>query len=473
MRYYSNTSRDMTLTGAIDTAVTSITVNDASGLPLQFPYNLAIDAGLSTVEIVEVTAAAGNTLTVVRGRQDTTAKAHTVGAVVYHAWTALDGQEAQNHFAASQNVHGIGGTAAVVGTDTSQTLTNKTINGANNTITNIPSSAIGSLEGSKITGVITVATIPADNVTGPYDNITVRQESGVSPALDVTANATSAAPNVRIGSDENQDAVQINRNSATTTGNLTHWRDHTGATLGYMNRSGNFLAGDINANGAIGALGGITSLAGIQGATVTSTGAVTAGTNFKIGTRNIDTETIRRFPTVADRTAAIPAPTTGMASWCDDRRTVDVYSSGQWRAVTGLGSIVATSTFNTTLATGASATITPWTVVAPPTDPACWTASGTNITCLIAGWYLIDVRVRLDTNLASGNIATGRMTLSIATSNDRGPYDGFIRSGFGDGNIQFTLPINAPAGEVFSVIVYSGNTSITFDQAEFMATRLS
>lgn len=460
MRYYSNTSRDMTLTGAIDTAVTSITVNDASGLPLQFPYNLAIDAGLSTVEIVEVTAAAGNTLTVVRGRQDTTAKAHTVGAVVYHAWTALDGQEAQNHFAASQNVHGIGGTAAVVGTDTSQTLTNKTINGANNTITNIPSSAIGSLEGSKITGVITVATIPADNVTGPYDNITVRQESGVSPALDVTANATSAAPNVRIGSDENQDAVQINRNSATTTGNLTHWRDHTGATLGYMNRSGNFLAGDINANGAIGALGGISTFSDVA-----------ASGHYKIGTRNVDEETIRRFATVAARNAAIPAPTAGMATWTDELGIVEIYSGGAWRAAPAVGGLVTTSTASLALGAGFRAAVNPWTL-ASATDTSHWSTTGANIRCLKAGTYMIWIQCRMQSTAASGLDVIGRMYLTFSSLADRGPYDGLLRTGFGFGVVQYFGNVTIPVNEDIQVEYESSATTTTFDEHQFNAIRL-
>lgn len=168
MRYYSNTSRDMTLTVGIDTSVIAVVVNDASGLPIQFPFNIAVDAGLSTVEIMEVTGVAANTLTVIRGRQDTSAKAHTVGAVIYHSWTALEGQELQGHLAATQNVHGIGSGASVVGTITTQTLTNKTIAAGSNTITGLGDANISSISGSKITGAITVGTIAVGNVTGSW-----------------------------------------------------------------------------------------------------------------------------------------------------------------------------------------------------------------------------------------------------------------------------------------------------------------
>lgn len=284
MRYYSNASRDMTLTAGIDNVVTSITVSDASGLPLTFPFNLAIDAGLSSVEIVAVTAAAGNTLTVTRGQQDTPAKTHAIGAAVYHAWTALDGQELQNHLAASQNVHGIGVGAAVVGTTNTQTLTNKTMDGTLNTFTNIPGSAIGSIAGSKITGAITVATIAVANVTGDWpidtrstgsidiatrttgnlpidtrtsgnlpgsrvaspigpiawtaNGATVTQGNSSVPAVDVVAHASATAPAVRATGTPTQAAMVSKRNNSTTTGNLHEYQNESGTVLANVDRLG-------------------------------------------------------------------------------------------------------------------------------------------------------------------------------------------------------------------------------------------
>lgn len=55
---------------------------------------------------------------------------------------SVDGAAMDAHIAASDNVHGIGATASVVGTDTTQTLSNKTIDAGNNTITSLANANI-------------------------------------------------------------------------------------------------------------------------------------------------------------------------------------------------------------------------------------------------------------------------------------------------------------------------------------------
>jgi len=63
--------------------------------------------------LVEVTAAAGTTLTVVRGVDGTSAVAHSNGASVKHTISARDLSEPQAHIDATV-AHGV--TGAVVGT---------------------------------------------------------------------------------------------------------------------------------------------------------------------------------------------------------------------------------------------------------------------------------------------------------------------------------------------------------------------
>lgn len=150
--HYSNTSVQTTLTGSIIAGDTTLTVADATGLPGSFPYSIILDYQAATVEVVTVTSASGATLTVTRGQDGTSAQSHSSGAVVVHGVVARDLQAPQDHIAANGNVHGVGVSASVVGTDTAQTLTNKTISGSSNTLSNIGNASITDLAASKLTG---------------------------------------------------------------------------------------------------------------------------------------------------------------------------------------------------------------------------------------------------------------------------------------------------------------------------------
>ena len=117
MTYKFINNFETTLTGAITATATSITVANAAGLSLTSGevYRLTIqNADASLYELVDVTAISGNTLTIERGKEATTAQAWATGSVVLCGVTAeqLD----------KLNSSGSGGSNEMWHTATSNTL---------------------------------------------------------------------------------------------------------------------------------------------------------------------------------------------------------------------------------------------------------------------------------------------------------------------------------------------------------------
>jgi len=137
VRYYSSVAAETTLVSGIAPANTTMQVASVSGLPVTYPYTMAVDYEGAVEELVEVTNAAGTTLTITRAIDGTSAATHNSGARVRHVSSARDFADSRNHENASTGVHGLAGGTAVVGTDTTQTLSNKTLNMATGTLNRI------------------------------------------------------------------------------------------------------------------------------------------------------------------------------------------------------------------------------------------------------------------------------------------------------------------------------------------------
>ncbi len=214
-RNYSNTATATTLSGGINAAVTTMVVGTVAGLPATFPYAVIVDYQAASQEVVLVTAAAGTTLTITRGYDGTSAQSHSAGAAVVHGVIAKDLSDPQAHIDATTNIHGLSGGAQLVGTSTTQTLTNKTISGSDNTFSNIPGSAIVGEVGSGTTttfeATVSLETpvlgVNVDPTTMTNKNLEVHQSSTSNVPLTVSTEVASPSAN----------AFEVKNSSGTTT----------------------------------------------------------------------------------------------------------------------------------------------------------------------------------------------------------------------------------------------------------------
>ena len=145
-RKYSSRAQQTTLTSSITSGDLTMTVVSGSNLmggktpAVSETYTVVIDPDTANEEIVDVnTYTSGNTITIVRARDGSTAVAHSAGAVVRHMVIGRDLQESNSHIEAStyynngtgdttKSLHGLGiADGSVVGTSATQTLTNKTL----------------------------------------------------------------------------------------------------------------------------------------------------------------------------------------------------------------------------------------------------------------------------------------------------------------------------------------------------------
>lgn len=149
-RSYPGAAVATTLASPITAASASLIVDAAVGYPdpaTEGPFAIRIAQGTPNEEKILVGSRSGSTFSdLTRGYDDTTATSHSAGDSVGACYTATDADEANAHVHTSTGVHGLAPGDRVVGESRAQTLTGKSISGLDNSITDLPQSAIEDLD---------------------------------------------------------------------------------------------------------------------------------------------------------------------------------------------------------------------------------------------------------------------------------------------------------------------------------------
>jgi hypothetical protein len=166
-RNYTSIASVKTLTADALSTATEITLNNLTNLP-SAPYVLVLNPDTALEEAVLVTSVkSGTTLYVTRNIEGGGAQNHSTGNEVRHMIVGSDLQLSNDHIVASTAVHGLGSGVSVVGTSTTQTLTNKTLTSPKvneNVVLTATSTELNVLDGITAT---TAELNTTDGVTSP------------------------------------------------------------------------------------------------------------------------------------------------------------------------------------------------------------------------------------------------------------------------------------------------------------------
>ena len=286
-RKYSSRSQQTTLSAAITSTDTTLTVISGSALlggitiSTGETFTIVIDPDTALEEIVDATAVASNTFTITRGRDGSLGVAHSAGAFVRHMAIGRDYREANTHIENTTTAHGITLSQLVKTTD-SGTVTSTMI--ANGTITNVDISSSAAIDDTKLATISTAGKVANSATTATNTNgvsaIVARDASGNFTAGTITANLTGNVTGNVTGSASSVTNGVYTTDTGTVTSTMiandtiVNADINTSAQIAYskLNISNSILNADINASAAIdkSKISGTAITAGDTG-TVTST----------------------------------------------------------------------------------------------------------------------------------------------------------------------------------------------------------
>jgi hypothetical protein len=335
-RNYSSRSQQTTLTSAVTAGAATMVVVSGSGLlggatiPAGTTFTIVIDPDTALEEIVDATAVSTNTFTITRAIDNSSAQAHSAGAVVRHMAIGRDYREANAHVEASTGVHGISNSSSVVGTIDTQTLTNKTLTSP--TITN-----------PIISGTNVDASIVFEGATADAYETTL---TVVDPTQDNTITMPNTTGTVVIAT-----AVQTLTNKTLTSPTISGSPVITGLSSAGMSTS-SATPKDYVDNILGSATAAATSAA--SAATSASSAATSAGSSETSAIASASSAT----SSASSATAAATSATSAAASATAAATSATSSASSATAAATSATSAAASATAAATSATSAAASVT-------------------------------------------------------------------------------------------------------------------
>jgi hypothetical protein len=273
VRKYSSRSQQTTLSSAVTSSGTSITVVSAASLlggvtiAANEVFTIVLDPDTALEEIVDVVSASGNpvsgnTITIQRGRDGSIETAHSAGAVVRHMAVGRDYREANEHINETTTVHGLTIANVLETTDTNM-ITTAMLQA--NAVTTAKITDLNVTTGKIADSAITSAKIADLGIaTGDIADLAITTGKIAAEAVTTAKIPESAITNSRIAAD----AVTADKIAADA---VTTAKIQDGAVTTGKIADGTIVNADINASAAIDK----TKISGTA-VTVADTGTVTS-----------------------------------------------------------------------------------------------------------------------------------------------------------------------------------------------------
>jgi hypothetical protein len=370
-RKYSSRSQQTTLAANLTDSATSCTVVSGSALlggatvPAGTTFTVVIDPDTALEEIVDVTVVSTNVLTITRGVENAgTGQAHSAGAAVRHMAIGRDFREANLHIEATggyndgtgaHTMHGIAaGEGVVVGTDKSQTLTNKTLTAP--VITNPSISGAGVDASIVFEGATPDAFETTLTVVDPTQDNTITLPNTTGTV--VIANAAQTLTNKTMGDALNAGGFKITNLATPTDASDAVRKDFADAQVAAAATSA-ASASTSAASAATSASSALTSANSASSSqTAAATSASSAATSAASAATSASTMAASVTAAASSATQAATSATSAAASATAAATSASSASTSASSALTSANSASASATAAATSATSAAASAT-------------------------------------------------------------------------------------------------------------------